>query len=461
MKGRFLVLLLLLIVTAFAGCATTNIGSNGLLALTNVTVIDVAEGKARPDMTVVISGDRITNTGPTGKTTPPFGARIIDARGKYLIPGLCDMHVHFAAEETNLLLFLANGVTLIRGMGSVVIEPGGLEGFTYVPRQTMIDKILQNRDRVARGELLGPTIITPGFILTGPLPPGAPYKSIDFQWALTEEKEARSAVRSLNDQGVDFIKVHMTPRSVYFAVADEARHLGLPFAGHVPISITAVEAVRTGQASIEHMTGVKEYIDAAEPKGDPAAMDRRKEELFSLFAQSPDTWHVPTMALNQAFALADELYAHPDRESRLKYVRPELMAWWWKMWSPENFASDKLKSEAALEDKLKWVGELNEAGVKLMAGTDFACPFVFPGFSLHDELILLNRAGLSTMQTLQAATLNPAKFLGLADTRGTIEKGKIADLVVLDANPLDDIANTKAIAGVVLRGRYFSKSDLQ
>ena len=146
----------------------------------------------------------------------------------------------------------------------------------------------------------------------------------------------------------------------------------------------------------------------------------------------------------------------------MKYIRPELVSWWKKYWPPEMFADEGPADEPPLLQKLSgWVGEMHKAGVEIMAGTDFAGPFVYPGFSLHDELMLLNRAGLSPMRALQAATLNPAKFLGLRKSHGTIERGKVADLILLDADPLKDIRNTKKIAGVVVRGRYLPKPAVE
>ena len=427
------------------------------LYFTNATLVDVKGGGKRPGSTVVIKGDRFLSVSHTGEADLPSGAKTVNLAGKYIIPGLFDMHVHFADDSGNLLAFIANGITVVRCMGSVIIEPGGPDGFTYATREEMLDAILTARDKTSDGSMIGPLIVTPGVILSGPFPPDAPYSSPAFQWALTSAAEAVDAVRYLNERGVDFIKVHTLPsREVYFAVSEEAPRLGLTFAGHVPLSITAVEAVEAGQASIEHQTGTGEYM----AMGDPAEADARRAELFGIYASHPDVRHVPTLAVMLGFARAAELYAHPENEPRLQYIRPELVAWWKKYWPPESIPAENQAASAALQEQITWVSEMNDRGIRILAGTDFGAAFVFPGFSLHDELVLLNQAGLSPFEALRAATLQPAVFLGLDKERGSIEAGKIADMVILDADPLADIANTQKISGVVLRGRYFDRAAL-
>jgi len=454
--ARILALVWAVFCLALPGCAGSG---NGGAAFTNVTIIDVTGGPSSSNMTVVVKDGRISSICPTGERAIEQGIGIIDAAGKYMIPGLCDMHVHFLSQESNLLAMVANGVTFVRDMGSIVIKPGGPDGFIYSTREEMINNILETRERIAKGELLGPAIATPGVILPGPLPPETPFDSPEFQWALTGDEEAREAVRYLNRKEVDFFKVHTMPsREVYLAVADEAKKVCRPFAGHVPLSISAVEAVEAGQASIEHQTGVVEYMALAGDEQEAA--DRKRAELFDIYAQYPGTWHVPTLVVSLGFEGAGNPYDNLEAEPRMQYIRPELLAWWKKYWPPEMFEQASSGSGATLENKIAWVGEIADRGIKIMAGTDLAALLVYPGFSLHDELVLLRRAGLSPLEVLQTATLNPARFLGLEDERGSVEAGKIADLVLLDEDPLQDIANTRKIAGVVVRGRYLSRSDL-
>ncbi len=451
-------LAMLILIFLFLPLASEAQERNSTVVFRNVTLIDMTSDRPKPNMTVIVSGNRISKIGKNLKI--PKDAQIIDARGKFLIPGLWDMHTHFTSNENNLLLFVANGVTGVRDMGSIVIEPDGRDGFSYAGRERMLDSILGARESIAAGKIVGPRIFTAGLILNGPLPPEVPF-TLPFQLVVTSDKEARRAVDYLIERKVNFIKIHaLLSREAYFAIADEAKKKKVRFEGHVPRSVNAAEASDAGQASIEHLTGVEEYISEGVPKGDKAAADRKTAELFALFAWN-GTWHVPTLVSFQGFDAAKELYASPAREPRMKYIRPELVSWWKKYFPPEMFAGEDPPGEPTLVQKLSdLTGKMSKAEVKIMAGTDFGGPFVYPGFSLHDELVLLNHAGLTPLMSLQAATLNPANFLGISASFGTVEPGKVADLVLLDANPLDDISNTKKINAVVLNGRLFDRKAL-
>ncbi len=220
--------------------AQTN-NANATFVFTHVTVIDVTGMPSKSDMTVIVAGNRIEAIGKTGKVKTPKDAQIIDATGKYLIPGLWDMHVHTLSNErreTFFPLFIANGVTGVRDMGT----------------STPLEQVNQFRREIADGTRLGPRIVTAGPIVDGPKPVN-PTISI----GVANEIEARRAVRLLKQQGADFIKVYSTlPREAYFAIVDEAKKQGLAFAGHVPLSVTAAEASNAGQKSMEHMFGVLE-----------------------------------------------------------------------------------------------------------------------------------------------------------------------------------------------------------
>lgn len=428
-----------------------------ILAFTHVNLIDGTGSPVLPDMTVIVEGRRISQMGKSDVTPLPKGARVVEGRGKYLIPGLWDMHVHEvfgewipADEKITPVLFVANGVTGVRDMG------GDLE------------TLKSWRSRIEEGKLLGPRMIISGPMLDGPVPQfpsSAPVK---------DAAEGRRIVDELQKNGADFIKIQsLVPRDGYFAAAEEAKKDGIVFAGHVPDKVRAAEASNAGQKSVEHLTGVFEGCSRVEdelmaaPRGpgrgkflstyDPA----RAKALIALFVKN-QTWQVPTLYWERGEWLIEQTSAGPD--PLIKYAP---MAWRvraWPMfttgiekdWSTDPFAD----RERFFQAELKMVSEMNRAGVRILAGTDTAAGVrVYPGFSLHEELELLVQAGLTPMQALQSATKNPGEYLGFADT-GTIERGKRADLVLLDANPLTDIKNTRKIQSVVLAGRYFSREDI-
>jgi len=412
---------------------------------------------------VIIDG-RITSIGKTGDLVTPENAEAVDGTGKFLIPGLWDMHVHMAAPSY-LPLFLANGVTGIREMHAFFPE--------------MIFKMRQD---IKDGKVLGPRIIAAGALIDGPKPfwPGSK--------TATNEEEGRKAVQSLRKRGADFIKVYTKlPRPAYLAIADEAKKQGLPFVGHVPESISAAEASDLGQKSMEHLFGIllacsaeeeklrQEEIDAMSKLDNTAiwglvsriqakALDNYSEEkartLFAKFAKN-GTWQDPTLTVLRSMAsMDDEKFTN---DSRLKYMPVFLRS----AWNPKTGQfKPSAEGRAGLKKTYKKASNLikamHQGGVPFLAGTDVTNPYCFPGFSLHDELALLvSEAQFTPLQALQCATSNPAIFLGHEKDFGTVEKGKIADLVLLDANPLEDIKNTQKIAAVFAAGRYFPKAELQ
>ncbi len=444
------------------------------IALMHVTVIDGTGAPPQSDVTVVIAGYRIVQIGRTAAVSMPSRARIVDGRGKFLIPGLWDMHAHpddpelwpvnppEKEKESLLTLLIANGVTGIRDMG------GDL-------------KLLQDwRNRIGAGTMIGPRIKACGPLLDGPKPmwPGS--------IAISNEEQARQAVRDLKKARADFVKVYsLLPREAYFAIADEAKKLNIPFAGHVPDSVTPAEASDAGQASEEHLLQIVESCsdrDAVKKKlnelreagASPVERriayietmlatydDKKAEALFAKFVKN-HTWQTPTVVVWQNNASFEDDYS--KYAERMKYLPPYIREYW----NPknnahlQNRAAERLAAEKKLVKKyLEVIGSMQRAGVKLMTGSDFgANPLLFPGWGVHDEMALLVKAGLTPMQAIQAATKNPTTFLGLNDSVGTVEKGKIADLVLLSANPLEDINNTSKIAAVIFGGRMFDRATL-
>jgi len=372
------------------------------IVFTDVTVIDATGAPAQPAMTVVIRDGVIQRIGGTGSVSVPTGSLVVRGTGKYLIPGLWDMHVHLT--EDDLAPLVASGVTGVRDMGNALAD------------------VDEWRGQITVQALVGPRIFRVGPILNG-------QEFGPAQLAIRTEAEARTAVRVLKKVGVDAIKVHsLLPRDAYFALADEARKLSIPFVGHVPQSVTPFEASNAGQASLEHIQTLFEGQSPLKPDSEP--------RLFALFAKNGTVFD-PTL-------IAYRGSTEPQN------VDPELL---------KNYP-DLLPGRQKLFARfLELVGMMNRARVTLVTGTDLSgFKWISPGASLHDELALFVDAGLTPMQALQAATRNPARFLHVE--AGTIEIGKRADLIVLDANPLDDIRNTRRIYSVVLDGTLFDRSRL-
>jgi Amidohydrolase family len=434
------------------------------LALTHVTVIDGTGAPPSPDQTVVIEGDHILRLGPADRTDVPKNTRLVDAHGLYLIPGLWDMHVHIWEVKRTLPMFIANGVTGVRNTGG------------------HLDELKTWREQTASGKLLGPRMVICGPVVDGPNP-----SHPDHSIVVNNAAEGRAAVDFLKKNGADFVKVYDgVPREAYFAIVDEAKKQRIPFAGHVPESIQNSEASNAGQASIEHLGLILEEVSAnndeirkiratpvKSPAEYPARITRQLKlavegyapqklaELAALYAKN-STWQDPTLVSTNVVAHGND--ASFAKDARLAYV-PSAER---ESWRPENNMFVKfsppeywVQRGAEFREKLAIVGELRRAGVPFLAGTDSGgVPYTYPGFSLHDELAFLVQAGFTPMEALQTATLNPAKFLGLTDQLGTVAPGKQANLVLLEANPLDDIHNTQKIRGVVTRGQYFDRAAL-
>lgn len=460
-------LLLLLVLAAFVPNLSSRSTQPKPLVFTHVTIIDVTGAPAQSDMTVVIKGNRISEIGPGTKLRVPNGAHVVDATGKFLIPGLWDMHVHwFRYDKAFLQLFPINGVTGVRIMWGAPIH-------------------FEWRKEVEKGTLLGPRLAIAGTILDGPKPiwPGSA--------AISNEDEGREAVRSTKQQGYDYVKVYsLLPRKAYFAIADEAKKQGIPFGGHVPHFISVTEASDAGQKSIEHLTGIlaacssrdeelrnsltNAYSNLRPGQRLPSPSILRpltrlmldtfsKEKANAVFARlkQNDTWQCPTFTVLRSGAFMNDPNFRND--PRLKYMPKQLRT----SWDPSNdfrFRSgrteDFLFARMVYKKQIEVAGLMHRAGVKFIAGTDVLNPYCFPGFSLHDELAIFVEAGLSPMEALQTATLNPARFLGKENDLGTIAQGKIADLVLLEANPLDDIRNTTKINSVVSNGRLLDRNSL-
>jgi imidazolonepropionase-like amidohydrolase len=427
------------------------------LVITDVTIVDVRTGELHADQVVVMDKNRITAAGARKEVKYPRNAPTVNARGGFLIPGLWDMHVHLIfgdwfplSQEISLPLFLVNGVTGVRDMGSEL-------------------DIVQNwRNEIEAGRLLGPRILTSGPMLDGPKP------RFPSSVAITTPEDGRRAVAALKRQGADFIKLQsLIPRDAVLAIADEAHKQVIPFEGHVPDSVRASEMSAAGMKSFEHLIGIFEGSSPDEDsflKGNKtegrflATYDPVRAAALTEILVKNQTWQCPTLVWERGGNLID--VTDYSKDPRIQYVPTSWKEKTWKRFIDEiksGYNTDNLATrEHFIEKELEVVQSMHRAGVPFLAGTDApAGVHIFPGFSLHEELQRFVAAGFTPLEALQTATLNPARFFGMEEQLGTIEKGKLADLVLLSANPLEDIANTQKIAAVIANGQYFPHSDLE
>jgi imidazolonepropionase-like amidohydrolase len=458
----------------FAGfCAVAAVAqekpSDSRIFISNVTVINTDTGEQVPHRTVIVSGERIAEVKDSRGVKPPTGAKIVDGTGKYLIPGLWDMHVHAMYPprlDSWMLLFVANGVLGIRDMGSPM---------------KMAD-VKHLREEIAAGSQPGPRIIDAGPILDGQKQP-PPFS--DFFIQVTGTAQGRDLVRSIKSEGFDFVKVYSgLPRDIYFAIVDEAKAQGIAFAGHVPTSVSALEASDAGQKSMEHMFGI--YLACSDRESElrselrkggtelPAREQRRLEvdeamasyddakaaNVFKHLAKNK-TWQVPTLTVFSRGKLRADNPVFSD--ARLRYIPPSIQQNWNEVGKQRVGTADEIEIwNKSFAKRLSILGAMHRAGIPVLAGTDTGWynAYSYPGFELHEELQLLVRAGLTPLEALRSATVNPARFLGMQGNLGTIEKGKLADIVLLRADPLQDIANTQKIEAVVANGRLFDRTAL-
>jgi len=441
------------------------------LVIEGVSVIDVRDGSVAENATLVLEGNRIRAVGKAGSFRVPDGTTVVDGTGKYAIPGLWDMHVHALWpfwHDSFLKLFVAHGVTGFRETW------GALE---------LGDQVRQRR---ASGEGYVPRFVMAGNLVDGadPIWPGSVV-------AATPE-EGRTVVDSLVAAGAGFIKVYsLLSHETFYAIAERAKALGIPFAGHVPASVRAADAAEAGQASIEHLTGVAEGCAGAEEQiiaglkawraahaaGDSSVsrLERRRgerqltlstqddgrcDELMQVFVAN-QTRLVPTLVTLRGYTFMND----PDftNDPRLKYLPPSVSDFWdpeQNTFVTERTADDWRMDREMLALYVELTGRAKRAGVPVLAGSDTPNPYAFPGSGLHDELELLTEAGFTPLEALQAATLDAATFIEATDSLGTLEVDKLADIVLLDGNPLEDIGNVRRIHAVVLNGRLLMRGDL-
>lgn len=436
------------------------------LAITHVTVVDVHASRLVPDQTVLVQSDLITAVGADGSVAVPPGAEILDGRGKYLLPALWDMHTHVYAFSPllDLPLYIAYGVTNVRDMQGCP-QPG--DPFIACPE----DKRRWTAEALSR-ERVGPRIVaTTSFMANGPTMLERLKNAPRFFGTATSD-QARQFVRHFAGK-VDAIKVYdRLPREVYFALVEEARRLNVDIVGHRPHAVSAIEAA-AHQKSIEHArfilhesfpgsASLREKAGTAQWREDRRRMldehDPQMAQAIFAAMKRNGTWYVPTHLTRWVDAYADDPAVRED--PLLRYLHP-LMKRQWLEDIDETLADDPSSGardtyREFYRKGLELTGALHRAGVKIVAGTDY----IIAGADVHRELEQLVLAGLTPSEALHAATLAPAEYFGLEDHYGSVVSGKTADLLLLNANPLDDIRNTQRIEAVLFNGNLYDRTAL-
>jgi imidazolonepropionase-like amidohydrolase len=429
-RARFLIILSLsVVVPACASNSETSVGP--LVAFTGVHVFRGDAQELLADQNVVVRADRIEAVGPADQTPVPPGALVVDGRNRYLMPGLAELHGHIPPPgeeeyvERVLFLFVANGVTTVRGMLGH-------------------DNQLDLRQRVRRGEVLGPTLYLAGPSFSG--------SSVD------SPEQAREKVRRQHREGWDLLKVHPgLTREEYDAMALAARDLGIAFAGHVPAEVGILHALEMGQQTIDHLDGYLEYLG-----GDSGPLD--EGELAAVVARTREAgaWVVPTMVLWETILGANELETM-QRYPGLEYVAPDMRQSWAERHrrltgSPE-YRRERARTIA--RNRIHLLRALNEAGVEILFGTDAPQVFSVPGFSIYLEIERMAEAGMSPFEILRSATSTPGRYFRDKDAFGLVAPGMRADLILLEANPLEDAGNVARKSGVMVRGHWLPAEEIR
>ena len=413
------------------------------VAFVDVTVIPMNRQQELPHQTVVVQGGRVSAMGPSGRVKVPAGSGRIDGRGKFLIPGLAEMHAHIPSGEQpdsvierTLFMYVARGITTIRGM---LGHP----------------KHLELRTRAASGELLSPRIYTSGPSFNGnsvPTPEAAARM-------VTEQKAA----------GYDFLKIHPGIRSeVFDTLAATARRAGIRLAGHVPAEVGLQRALAAGYLTIDHLDGYVEAMAAGTSEESAffglnlgERLDESRIPALVRATREAGVWNVPTQVLMENLVPAVSLEAL-QRRPEMRYVSRQTQSKWAEVKRSmlEETGSTPESMAKTMEVRRKLIKALHQAGAGLLLGSDAPQIYNIPGFATHRELEALVGAGLTPYEALETGTRNVAAFFGTLATTGTIEVGKQADLILLDGNPLTDIRNSAKQSGVMVRGRWLPKAEI-
>lgn len=425
---------LVLLAVCAVGCSvpSTPEPSGDVTAFIDVHVIPMDSERVLEHQTVVVRGDRIVELGPAGQVQVPEGSLQVEGTGKYLMPGFAEMHGHIPPldspreyVEAVLFLYVANGVTTVRGM-------------LGAPNQ------LSLREEANSGQ-----VISPSLYLAGPSFSGNSIES---------PSQAEARVREQHAAGWDLLKIHPgLTREEYDAVASTAHELGIPFAGHVPAEVGILHALEMGQETIDHLDGYIEYLN-----GNAEDLDPTKLEEVVTRTREAGAWVVPTMALWETLlgvAKLETLQSYPE----LKYMPSSQVENWvashQRRTSDPGF--DEARASRVASHRIQLLQALNEGGVKILFGTDAPQQFSVPGFSIHREFPYLLRAGMSPFEILRSGTKNVGEYFQSKDRFGTVAAGQRADLLLLDANPLEDVSSLALRSGVMVRGKWIPEEQIQ
>jgi hypothetical protein len=426
--------------------AAETAGAAGAVAFVDVTVLPMEGERVLQRQTVVVRDGRIAAVGPADRTEVPAGAVRVQGTGRYLMPGLAEMHGHIPGSqnprytENVLFLYVSNGVTIVRGMAG---DPSHLE----------------LRERVARGDLLGPTIhaASPGFSGNNAGTPDA----------------AERRVREMHQAGYDLLKVFSMPTDAYARMASTAHELGIPFAGHIPAAVGLEGALEHRQASIDHLDRYVEFLvrDGVSTQGRDGGffgsafvdlVDTGKIPTAVARTREAGVWNVPTLSLVEHLAsseAAERMAEWPE----MRYMPPQVIEGWVR--SKHDFQArpdfQPAAAQRLVEIRRQLTKALHDGGAPIALGSDAPQFFNVPGFSIHHEMEMMVASGLTPYEVLVTGTRNPAIYFETPDEFGTVQVGRRADLILLEANPLDDIANVRRRAGVMVRGNWLPENEIQ
>ncbi len=450
-EARWLACLVLLL----SGCADDRVagsaeaqsaaGASNTIAFVGANVLPMDRETVLAEHTVLVRDGRIVEVGPTADVEVPEGAQRIDARGRWLMPGLAEMHGHVPGPDDEtyaedvLFLYVLNGVTTVRNMA----------GHAYH---------LSLRDRIAAGELVGPTLFA-----------ASPWLSEDQ--AGTPEAADR-IVREYRAAGFDLIKIGSIPRDAYLQMSRTAHEIGMPFGGHIPHGVGLATALEARQTSIDHFDRYAEFLvrEGASIAGRDLRTfgsgladlldDGRIPEAVARTLEA-GTWNVPTLSLIEHLASsepAEQMIEWPEMRYMPQAVRDR-----WVAIKREAVARDSFgpAAQRLVDMRRKLLKALHDAGAPIALGSDAPQYFNVPGFSIHHEMRMMVDAGLTPYEVLATGTEAPARYFGTPEEFGTIAVGRRADLILLEANPFEDIGNVRKRVGVMVRGQWWPEAQIQ